>query len=451
MNAPVRNPPTATEAEETVLMLNPNDIDRVRDHIRPDSFYSRLNRAIFGAICTLHDRDGVFDAPMIFEFLKTDLDVTVTVGDLSELTERSFGTANIDHHAKLIRDAHTKRQALAATHEIADRIYSAESLTGTDAIDFAEHRIMQIGEQARRGKSGLQHASTGVRKTLEEIQRRAELGGGLVGLSTGFIDLDKITSGLQPSDLIVIAGRPSMGKTTLAMNISLHASIKSSVPVAFFSMEMSEEQLHMRNLAALSLTDLNKIRQGSDLNDADWSRITNASVALDRSSKLYIDETGALTPGEVRSRARRLHSESGGLGLIVIDYLQLMQTESKENNRTTQITEITNALKALAKELNVPVVVLSQLNRSLEQRSDRRPVMSDLRESGSIEQDADVIAFVYRDEVYDSDSQWKGTAEILIRKQRQGATGMVRLAFKGAFTKFDNYASTTDAFDELGL
>jgi len=300
--------------------------------------------------------------------------------------------------------------------------------------------MFSIADQTSRTGGGLTKVGDIMQTTKEKLEILGQNPSSLTGVSTGYKDLDKITSGLQRSDLIIIAGRPSMGKTSFAMNIVENVALTQQLPVAMFSMEMPGEQLCMRMIASLSKIELNRVRNGN-LNDADWARITSATNLLHQHSRIFIDETPAMSPTEVRARCRRLAREQKGLGLVVIDYLQLMQTGDRSENRATEISEISRSLKALAKELSVPVIALSQLNRSLESRPDRRPIMSDLRESGAIEQDADVIAFVYRDEVYNPDSPDKGTAEILIRKQRNGPTGSVRMTFNGQWTRFDNFIS----------
>ena len=313
-----------------------------------------------------------------------------------------------------------------------------EGRTSTELLDYAEQRVFQIAEQGRQGRQGFVAIKDLLTRTVERIDELFQCDNPITGIPTGFNDFDDMTAGLQPSDLIIVAGRPSMGKTTFAMNIAEHAAIKHKVPTAVFSMEMPGEQLAMRLMSSLGRIDQHKVRTGK-LDDDDWPRLTSA-VAILAEAPLFIDDTPALTPTELRARARRLKREHG-LGLIVIDYLQLMQAPGAGDNRTAEISEISRGLKALAKEMNVPVIALSQLNRSLEQRPNKRPVMSDLRESGAIEQDADMIVFIYRDEVYNEDSPDKGTAEIIIGKQRNGPIGMRRLTFLGQYTRFENFAS----------
>jgi replicative DNA helicase len=307
--------------------------------------------------------------------------------------------------------------------------------------------VFQIAERGKRGQRGFRSIRSLLGEAVDRIDRLSQQDEPITGVSTGFADLDDMTAGLQPSDLIIVAGRPSMGKTTLAMNFAENAAIRHQVPVAIFSMEMPGEQLALRMMSSLGHIDQHKIRTGK-LEDDDWPRLTSAVSLLD-AAPLFIDDTPALSPTEMRARARRLKREHN-IGMIVVDYLQLMQVPGTRENRTTEISEISRNLKALAKELNVPVVALSQLNRGLEQRTDKRPVMSDLRESGAIEQDADLILFIYRDEVYHEDSPHKGIAEIIIGKQRNGPIGTRHLTFRGQFTRFENYADDVYTGGEFG-
>jgi replicative DNA helicase len=306
-------------------------------------------------------------------------------------------------------------------------------------LGYAEKLVFDIAEADKRQKGGFVPVQGLLTEALDRIEELYESGQSITGVPTGFGDLDNMTSGLQPSDLVVIAGRPSMGKTSLAMNIVENAAIGSKLPVAVFSMEMPGQQLAMRMLASLGRINAHHVRTGK-LSKDDWPRLTSAVELLD-TAPIFIDDTPALTPVELRSRVRRLSREHGRLGMIVVDYLQLMQSGDNSENRAVEVSNITRALKIVAKEMSAPVVVLSQLNRSLEQRPNKRPVMSDLRESGAIEQDADVIFFIYRDEVYNEESQARGTAEIIIGKQRNGPTGTVRLTFLGEYTRFENYVS----------
>ena len=443
--ASIRLPPHSIEAERSLLgalMLNHEGWDKIADAVVELDFYRNDHRLIFRAIEQLVERNSPLDAVTVSEHLESVGDLAETSGlqYLAELSAQTPSISNILAYANIVRERSVLRQLISTCNSVADIAYRPEGRLIADILDTAESKMFSIAEQTSRAGSGL----TKVGKIMEETKDKLELLGqnpsSLTGVSTGYKDLDKITSGLQRSDLIIIAGRPSMGKTSFAMNIVENVALTQKLPVAMFSMEMPGEQLCMRMIASLSKIELNRVRSGN-LNDSDWARITSATNLLHQHSRIYIDETPAMSPTEVRARCRRLAREAKGLGLVVIDYLQLMQTGDRSENRATEISEISRSLKALAKELSVPVIALSQLNRSLESRPDRRPIMSDLRESGAIEQDADVIAFVYRDEVYNPDSPDKGTAEILIRKQRNGPTGVVRMIFNGQWTRFDNYIS----------
>ena len=367
-------------------------------------------------------------------------------GYLFELAQNTPTAANIAAYADIVRERAILRQLISVGTDLVEKAYQVSDLDSKDLLDSAEQQVFQIAEQHRR-ESGPVNISTLLARTFDRIDDLSRNGDTLTGLASGFSDYDRMTAGLQKGDLIVIAGRPSMGKTSFAMNIAENVAIKSKKPVLIFSMEMPAESLTMRMLASLSRVDLSKVLTGK-LKEEDWPRITS-TIAMLTETKLYIDDTAALTPNDIRSRARRLAREHNGLGLVVVDYLQLMRVPGNKENRTTEISEISRSLKILAKELTVPVIALSQLNRSLEQRSDRRPVMSDLRESGSIEQDADLIVFIYRDEVYDENSKDKGMAEIIIRKHRNGPIGDFKVTFLGQFTRFENYASMQELGDSF--
>ena len=338
------------------------------------------------------------------------------------------------------------RNLIGIANEIADAGYDPQGRSSADLLDMAESKVFAIAEERTTESEGPQGVDNILEKTLERIEELYKSPqDGVTGVSTGFTDLNKKTAGLQGSDLIIVAARPSMGKTTFAMNLCENAAMDQEKPVLIFSLEMPAEQLMMRMLASLSRVDQTKIRTGQ-LDDEDWARISSTMGILMQKKNMYIDDSSGLTPTDLRSRARRVARETGGLSMIMVDYLQLMRVPGLQDNRTLEISEISRSLKALAKELNVPVVALSQLNRSLEQRADKRPINSDLRESGAIEQDADLIMFIYRDEVYHPDSALKGIAEIIIGKQRNGPIGSVRLTFQGQFSRFDNYAGP--AFDD---
>ncbi len=333
------------------------------------------------------------------------------------------------------------RRLISTSDEIATSALNPQGRDTRQLLDEAESKIFQIAEDGTRGEAGFQPLQDLLGKVVERIDQlyNQDNTSDVTGVPTGYVDLDRMTSGMQPGDLIIVAGRPSMGKTSFAMNIGEHVAIEQQLPVAVFSMEMGATQLAMRILCSSGRLDQQRIRTGR-LVDDDWPRLTSA-ISKMQEAPLHIDETPALNALELRARARRLARQCGKLGLVVIDYLQLMSAATNGENRATEISEISRSLKALAKELDCPVIALSQLNRSLEQRPNKRPVMSDLRESGAIEQDADVIIFIYRDEVYNPDSTDKGTAEIIIGKQRNGPIGTVRLTFVGAYTKFENFIS----------
>ena len=335
---------------------------------------------------------------------------------------------------------------ITATSEIAEKAYNPGGEAVGEILDYAEQQVFRIAETDRWDKNGFAPIQGLLTAAIDRIEELYQSGSSVTGVPTGFSDLDDLTSGLQPADLVVIAGRPSMGKTSLAMNIVENAVLGNRLPVAVFSMEMPGQQLAMRMLASLGRINAHKVRTGR-LDPDDWPRLTSAVGLLDE-APLFIDDSPALSPLELRARARRLARAHGGLGMIVVDYLQLMQSSEDSENRANEVSAITRSLKFLAKELNVPVVVLSQLNRSLESRPNKRPVMSDLRESGAIEQDADLILFIYRDEVYNPDSQDQGTAEIIVSKQRNGPTGTVRLTFLGEYTRFENFVRE---FDDRGF
>lgn len=440
-------PPHSKEAEQSIiggLMLDNNAWDKVVEIVKEEDFYQPEHRILYNAISNLVQRNQPFDVLTLTESLKAVGALDSVGGEvyLFELAKNTPTVANIAAYAEIVRERSILRQLIAVSHEIADTAFNPEGRETKELLDKAESSIFKIAEQRARG-SGPIDISTLVSKAAERIDVLYHSDEAITGLPTGFNDLDDMTSGLQNGDLIIVAGRPSMGKTALAMNITEHAIIKGTKPVLVFSMEMPGESLAMRMMSSLGHIDQHKVRTGK-LGDEDWPRLTSA-VSMLSEAPLFIDDTPSLSPAEIRARARRLARMHGQLGLIVIDYLQLMQVPGFREGRVAEITEISRSLKALAKELRVPVLALSQLNRSLEQRSDRRPVMSDLRESGAIEQDADVIVFIYRDEVYHEDSADKGIAEIIIAKQRNGPIGKVKLTFLGQYTRFENFASASFA------
>ena len=435
-------PPYSIEAEQSVLgglMIDNDTWEQVADQIAEEDFYRRDHRLIFKAIYTLAEKDQPLDVITLSEWLEQqkELDNVGGLSYLGALAKNTPTSANIKAYAAIVRERSILRQLIRISTEIAESAYNTEGRSSAEILDKAEQQVFQIAEQGARTNRGYKSVTELMGVTLEKIQTLFENDAAYTGVPTGFDDFDSRTSGLQPSDLIIIAGRPSMGKTSFAMNIVENVAVKSKQAVAVFSMEMPGDQLVMRMLSSLGRIDSNKVRTGK-LDDADWPRLTSAVNILNE-APMYIDDTPGLSPMEIRARARRIKKEHGSLGLIVIDYLQLMQLSGSSENRATEISEISRSLKGLAKELGVPVIALSQLNRSLEQRPNKRPVMSDLRESGAIEQDADLIVFIYRDEVYNEESPDKGSAEIIIGKQRNGPIGMSRLTFLGKYTKFENF------------
>ena len=439
----LKRPPHSGEAEQAILgglMLENQVWDKISEKVCETDFYRTEHRILFRAILALATKNQPFDVVTLLDNLKSNnvLDDAGGEAYLFELANNTPSVANVSAYADIVREKSVQRQLISVATDIADSAYNPGSRDLTELLDFAESKVFAIAEQTP-SDGGPEIIKSILVRAVEKIDALYHNGDALTGLSTGLKDLDERTSGLQPSDLIIVAGRPSMGKTTFAMNIAEHAAIQSNKPVVVFSMEMPGDSLAMRMMSSLGRIDQHRIRSGK-LNDDDWPRITSAVHMLSE-APLFIDDTAALSPAELRARARRLMKEHGQLGLIVIDYLQLMKVPgSKSDNRTAEISEISRSLKSLAKELKVPVIALSQLNRSLEQRQDKRPVMSDLRESGAIEQDADLICFIYRDEVYNEDSPDKGTAEVIIAKQRNGPIGKIRVAFLGKYTRFEDLA-----------
>lgn len=438
-------PPHSIEAEQAilgVLMLEANDaFDKVSDTVTEGDFYQLNHRLIFRAVSALAMESSRPDVVTVTGWLDTrgDLEDAGGVNYVGALSEVAPSAGNVKEYAEIVRERSVLRQLIAVANEIADSAYDADGRSAKDLLDAAETKVFAIADQSAKSGGGFHDIKSVLSSAVERINFLFESDAAITGLSTGFTELDEKTSGLQNSDLVIVAGRPSMGKTTFAMNIAENAAMEADAPVAIFSMEMPAEQLGMRMISSLGRVELQKLRTGK-LAEQDWPRITSAITLLNQKRNVYIDDTPALTPTELRARSRRLAREHG-LSLIVIDYLQLMQVADSRENRATEISEISRSLKALAKELQVPIIALSQLNRSLEQRPDKRPVMSDLRESGAIEQDADVIMFIYRDEVYNpEDEASKGRAEILIRKQRNGPIGAVNLTFLGRYTRFENFS-----------
>ena len=439
----LRVPPHSVEAEQAVLgglLLDNSTWDAIADRLHAEDFYRRDHQQIFAAIAELSRRNEPSDAVTLAEFLaaKGEGEETGGLAYLAGLARDTPTAANIRAYADIVRERSLLRQLIRVSGEIAASAYESEGRTAKELVDGAEQLVFAIAEQGRRTTSGFVPLREVLGATIDRLDMLHQSQGQLTGVSTGYADLDRMTAGLQPGDLIIVAGRPSMGKTTLALNIAENAAIAASTAVAVFSMEMSREQLSMRMISSLGRVDQSHLRTGN-FGDEDWARI-NSAIAQMKSAPIYIDDSAALTPTEVRARARRLTREQP-LGLIVIDYLQLMQVPGTKENRATEISEISRSLKALAKELKVPVIALSQLNRSVEQRTDKKPVMSDLRESGALEQDADLIMMIYREEVYEPDTPRKGIADIIIAKQRNGPTGEVHLTFLGKYTRFENLAA----------
>jgi replicative DNA helicase len=443
----LRLPPHSLEAEQSVLgglMLDNTAWETVADQVIEQDFYRHEHRLIFRAIAALCNAAQPADVVTVSEWLAHSklLDEAGGFAYLAEMASSTPSAANIRTYAAIVRERSVLRQLIEVAGKIGESAFNPEGRDCSEIIDQAESLVYNIAEQGRRNRQSFRAVRDLLADVTERIDKLYHNAGAYTGTPTGFADLDEMTSGLQDTDLIIVAGRPSMGKTTFVMNIAEHVAIKSRVPVAVFSMEMQAEQLVLRMLSSLGRIDQHRVRTGK-LTDDDWPRLTSAMSLLSE-APMFIDDTPALSPTELRARARRIDRElerttGRGLGLIVIDYLQLMQVPGMKENRTNEISEISRSLKALAKELSVPVIALSQLNRSLEQRPNKRPVMSDLRESGAIEQDADLIAFIYRDEVYHEDSPEKGIAEIIIGKQRNGPIGTVRLTFLGQYTRFENY------------
>jgi replicative DNA helicase len=438
----LRVPPQSVEAEQAViggLMLAPDSLDRVGDLLTEEDFYRRDHRLIYRAIRELSEKSKPFDAVTLGEWLEANnlADQIGGTGYLIELASTTPSAANIRAYAEIVREKSVLRQLIEVGTEIVNDGFKPEGRESREVLSAAEMKVFRIAEQGSRGRADFVPLREAMKDAFQLLQERYENQGNVTGLPSGYQDLDEMTAGFQPSDLIILAARPAMGKTTLALNIAEFAALKTKKAVVVYSMEMSASQLAFRLISSIGRVNATRLRTGQ-LEDEDWSRV-NMAIKMLSDVKIFIDDTPALSPDVLRSKARRIKREHD-LGLIVIDYLQLMTVPGTGENRATEISEISRSLKALAKELNVPVIALSQLNRSLETRTDKRPVMADLRESGAIEQDADIIVFIYRDEYYHKDSQDKGLAEVIIGKQRNGPTGTVKLKFFGEYTRFDNLA-----------
>ena len=445
--------PNSIEAEIAVLgglILDNESWEKIADILQVNDFYNEQHRKIYSCIVGLVGDNTPFDVVTINEKVNTSDDKSFSTY-LSEIINQTPSAANIKAYANIVREQSILRQLISVSNNLIEKSRDG-GIDSKSLLDEAERTIFNISEESQKTNSGFQDINKLVQESLKEIEKRAENGDAVTGVATGFTDFDNKTTGLQGGDLIIVAGRPSMGKTSFAMNLAEYASLKNDAVTAIFSMEMSGTQLSTRLISSMGRINQQKIRTGK-LTDDDWPRLTNA-IALLSKANIFIDDTPALTPTDIRARARRLKREKG-LDLIVIDYMQLMQLSNNSENRATELSEISRSLKALARELDVPVVALSQLNRSLENRTDKRPIMSDLRESGAIEQDADLIAFIYRDEVYNEDSPDKGKAEILVRKQRNGPIFTTTLTFLGECTRFENYTpeiySAPEAFKWMGI
>ncbi|WP_038289842.1 replicative DNA helicase [Zooshikella ganghwensis] len=438
----VKAPPHSLEAEQSVLgalLLDNATWDTVADKVVADDFYNPAHRLIYTAIEQLASATKPFDPLTIAEKLDTwaELEDAGGIAYLAELAKNTPSVANVREYAEIVYERSILRKLISVSNRIVDSAFNPEGRSCSEILDAAEREVFQIAESRPKtgGPVGMKEL---LNKAIDRIDELFNAGDTITGTTTGFKDLDEMTSGLQPSDMVIVAGRPSMGKTTFAMNLVENAMLNTDKAILVFSLEMPGEQIMMRMLSSLGRIDQSKVRTGK-LDEDDWPKLT-AAVNMISDKKLFVDDTAGLSPTEMRSRTRRIAREHGELGLIMIDYLQLMQIPGGGESRTNEISEISRSLKALAKEFNVPVVALSQLNRSLEQRPNKRPVNSDLRESGAIEQDADVIMFIYRDEVYNPDTEFKGVAEVIIGKQRNGPIGSIKLAFLGKYTRFENLA-----------
>lgn len=451
--AAIKTVPHSFEAEQAIiggLLLNNDAWNDVAERVVDRDFYHRAHRQIFATIEQLSSEDIPVDLVTLSEHLdnKQELEGIGGIAYLAELLQNTPSAANINNYSDIVRERAIVRELIAVANEIAEAGYEPEGRDSAELLDFAETRVFQIAE-ARSNKSEGPLAIKDILKAtvakIDDLCKNPR--DGVTGLSSGYNDLDQMTTGFQPGDLIIVAARPSMGKTTFAMNLAEHAALNADKPTLIFSLEMPAEQIMNRMLASLGRIDQGKIRTGQ-LDENDWASLSSTMSILLSKGNMFIDDSSGLTPTELRSRARRIARDHGGISMIMVDYLQLMRVPSLSENRTLEISEISRSLKALAKELRCPVIALSQLNRGLEQRADKRPINSDLRESGAIEQDADLIMFIYRDEVYHEDSNDKGIAEIIIGKQRNGPIGKVRLTFQGRYSRFDDYTGAAYHSDD---
>ena len=445
--AQLRIPPHSMEAESSVLgglLLDNKSWEQVADLLSEGVFYRYEHRQVYLSIQALINASRPADVITVYEHLQSigKAEEVGGLGYLNSLAQYVPSASNIRRYAEIVRERAILRKLVTASDEIATNAFNTQGKPVPQILDEAEQKIFQIGEEGSRLKQGFQSMDQLAVILLDRVNQMADSPNDITGVPSGFVDFDKMTSGMQAGDLIVLAARPSMGKTALAINIAEHVALNEGLPVAVFSMEMGASQLAIRIVGSIGRIDQQRLRTGK-LNQEEWPRLAEAIEKL-RNVSLHIDETPSLTPMELRANARRLARTCGKLGLIVVDYLQLMSGNTSSNNgdnRATEIGEISRGLKMLAKELQCPVIALSQLNRSVETRTDKRPMMSDLRESGAIEQDADVIMFIYRDDYYNNDSKEPGVAEIIIGKHRNGPTGTVKLAFLKPLTRFESLAS----------
>jgi replicative DNA helicase len=442
--SPIKSVPHSFEAEQAViggLLLNNEAWNDVAERVVERDFYHRAHRTIFATIESLSGEDIPVDLVTLSEQLENnqELEGVGGIAYLAELLQNTPSAANINNYSDIVRERAIVRELIGVANEIAEAGYETEGRDSAELLDFAETKVFQIAEARSNKSEGPQPLKDILKETVARIDDLCKNPrDGITGLSSGYNDLDQMTTGFQPGDLIIVAARPSMGKTTFAMNLAEHAALNADKPTIIFSLEMPADQIMNRMLASLGRIDQGKIRTGA-LDENDWASLSSTMSILLNQGNMFIDDSSGLTPTELRSRARRIARDHGGVSMIMIDYLQLMRVPSLSENRTLEISEISRSLKALAKELRCPVIALSQLNRGLEQRADKRPINSDLRESGAIEQDADLIMFIYRDEVYNEESNDKGIAEIIIGKQRNGPIGKVRLTFQGRYSRFDEY------------
>ena len=449
--AQLRIPPHSQEAESSVLgglLLDNNSWDKVADLLAEADFYRYEHRLVFASITSLVNANRPADVITVFEQMQSQGKAEEIGGlaYLNSLAQYVPSSANIRRYAEIVRERSILRKLVSVSDEIATSALNTNGRPVTNILDEAEQKIFSIGEEGSRMRQGFQSMDKLVVQLLDRVEEMSKNPNDITGVPTGFFDLDRMTSGMQAGDLLVLAARPSMGKTALAINIAEHVALHEDLPVAVFSMEMGASQLAIRIVGSIGRIDQGRLRTGKLIDD-EWPRLSDAIERL-RTVSLSIDETPGLTTSELRASARRLARSCGKLGLVVVDYLQLMSGSGGGDgeNRATELGEISRGLKMLAKELQCPVIALSQLNRGVEQRTDKRPMMSDLRESGAIEQDADVIMFIYRDDYYNKDSKEPGVAEIIIAKQRNGPTGTVKLTFLKPITKFESYAGASSDY-----